>query len=213
MSVDPRYEMSLDEVRNFINISEKSNYRLNLIICGGEPLLWRHLEEGIELLNQSSITNRILIFSNVMNISRVNQNVIDGITELRVSQYESNKENMDFLCKEYGDKIRVVDRRGFFQQPKEPMQDVLPCDCLNQEHLYTNGKVYGCAHGAAINGGKDVTENGVELYIPLQEGYLSKMAGIRLAQAEELCTRCSSNAKIRAVLKRIPKKDRSPLKL
>lgn len=68
-----RYQMSLDEVRAFIRLTEASGYRIEkLHITGpGEPLLWTHFAEGLRLLRASSAIGFIEILSNGLAIERI----------------------------------------------------------------------------------------------------------------------------------------------
>jgi hypothetical protein len=73
-------------------------------------------------------------------------------------------------------------------------------------------KVYACAHGASRNNGKDELEDGTKLYTPLEVGYLDHMDRIR-KETEILCTKCSSNLKVRRVVEKYVKSDQHRIKL
>jgi hypothetical protein len=199
------YEMSLDELTGFLNVTRQSNYKLDLIICGGEPLLWQYLKPGLKMIHESGIAGRVLIFSNVMDISKVDDVVMEYVTQLRISRYECNGKNTQVLQERYPDKVRIVERTIFYRQPSEPLPNVLPCECVNQEFLYMKGKVYACAHGASRNKGKDVLEDGTPLFVDLAPGYLTTMAEIRAKQEAWLCTKCSSNLHVREVCDKFKK--------
>jgi hypothetical protein len=205
------YEMSLAELATFIRVTQESRYRLDLIICGGEPLLWNHLREGLQMIRHAQISRRILLFTNAVNIARVDDAVMSCLSELRVSGYACNAANTTILQQRYPAKTKAVDRRVFYRQPAQALDGTRPCVCTNRECLYMNGKVYACPHGASVNDGLDRLADGTPLYVPLQAGYLAGLAAIRSAQEARLCTKCSSNIKVRKVTARFPKKDRALL--
>ena len=47
MEANAKYEMSLEEIDFFLEASEKYNYKFDFILSGGEPLIWKNLEEGL----------------------------------------------------------------------------------------------------------------------------------------------------------------------
>lgn len=210
MRENAKYEMSIPELQDFLDITKRSGYVFNMIVCGGEPLLWRHLEEGMKLIHESGVANRILIFSNVIDISRVTDEVMKYTTQLRVSRYESNEKNTKELIARYPDKIRVVERREFCELPTEPVPGSLPSlpdDCLTPENLFMKDKIFACPHVASVNGGKDTLDDGTKLYVPLQIGYMDGMKQI-LEKQKHLCMKCISNKKIRRNAKTFKKLDR-----
>jgi len=212
MSANAGYEMALEELDKFIQVTQESRYLLNIIICGGEPLLWKHLQEGVKRVAESKIANRILLFTNAVNIRNVNNELMEHLSQIRISKYSKNAKNTDELCTRYPDKIRVVDRLKFYRQPDMPLHNVLPCECVNLEHLYMKEKIYACAHGCSRNGGHDELEDGTKLYAPLEIGYLNHMDRIR-NETEELCRKCSSNLKVRKVVEKYKKADQYRIKL
>lgn len=212
MSTNAGYEMSLEELDRFIQVTQESKYLLNVIICGGEPLLWKHLHEGVKRVSESKIANRILLFTNAVNIKNVNDDLMERLTQIRISKYDKNAKNTDELCARYPDKIRVVNRFVFYRQPDVPLDNVLPCECVNLEYLCMKDRVYACAHGCSRNDGKDELEDGTKLYAPLEVGYLDHMDRIR-KDTEELCRKCSSNLKVRRIVEKYKKADQYRIKI
>ena len=208
MRENRHYEMSLLEVAEFLRVTRESGYVVDIILSGGEPLLWRHLKQGLKMIRKSGIVKRILLFTNAMDISQVDDGVMSCLSQLRISRYCSNADNTRILCQRYPKNAKIADRREFYRQPAEPIDDVLPCQCVNTEYLYMNGKVYACAHGASANNGRDELPDGTKLYVPLRVGYMDAMAAIRAAQERSLCAKCSSNVKVQAFAERFKKKER-----
>lgn len=204
------YDMSMQELDDFLLVTKESGYRFDLIICGGEPLLWKHLQEGLAAIHQSEVANKILIFSNAINIKNVTDDVMKYVNQLRISRYESNDENTQELIRRYPGQIRVVERREFWHLPTQPIEGTLPQDCLTPERLYMKGKVFACPHSASVNGGKDELYGGQKLYVPLQKDYLNQMDKILEAQTN-LCAMCISNTKVREHITRFKKNDNGEL--
>jgi len=206
MNSNKYYEMSIAELKMFIEITEKSKYVFDIIICGGEPLLWKYLDEGLKLIRNSSISNKILIFSNVVNIDIINDSIMQSITQLRISRYNCNQVNINKLMSYYPDKIRVVERREFFKLPIYSLDNVLPQECLTPECFFMENKVFACPHSASVNYGKNKLEDGTKLYVPLQINYLRYIKDI-LEKQTSLCAKCISNSKVRNRIKLFNKSD------
>lgn len=62
------YDLSLDDLENFIKVSEDSNYRYDQLTLNGfgEPLLWSNLEEGVKMLARSKSIGCIMEVNGVM---------------------------------------------------------------------------------------------------------------------------------------------------
>ena len=201
MSETRQYQMSVEEIAQFLEVSERSGYKFKFILSGGEPLLWKNLKPGLQLLRASSVCKRIEIFSNATDIRRIDGEVMSLIDQLRLSEYSDNQDNIADLVERYGDKVRVVDRTKFWKNPKKAMKGVLPAKCLNRhQHLYMDGKMWACPHSGSIANGNG---SKVTICCPLAEGFLDRMEEIFIAQQEEICTFCISNQKVRKKVERL----------
>lgn len=205
MAATKGYQMSIEELTSFIVISEQSSYQFNFQLSGGEPLIWKHLQTGLQLLRCSTICNRIEIFTNAMSLRLVNDEVIDTVDLIRVSEYTSNRNNIGKLQEKYGNKIRVVNREKFWKNPREKVPESTPAECLNPECMYMDYKIYACPHSASI---AEANRSKVPLFTPLEIHYLDRIPNIRKNQEDAICTYCISNNKIRKQLNKFRKKDR-----
>jgi organic radical activating enzyme len=189
------YQMSLEEIRRFIDVSEKSRFRFDIVLTGGEPLEWIHFKEGVRLLCGSKICQSLVIFSNARkNLHYLDKTVMDLVTGVRLSKYAYNEKEIITLKEQYPEKIWIVSRENFWVNPKEPVPDSLPAKCLNPEALLLSDCVYACPHSASIavfNG------SGVRLANPLAPGFLKGLASIKKEQQSEICAFCISNQKVR----------------
>lgn len=200
MSFDPFYEMSLKDLNALINVSEESNYIIDFILSGGEPLFWKHLVAGLKMLRESKICNKISIFSNAMKFHTITDEIISFIDILRISIYDNNLKQVNNLQKKYPDKIKAIDRQEFYVNPKFSVPNSLPVECLNPELFYYCGKVYACPHSASIarSIGSDI-----QTCIPLQLNYVDKLISVKNNQVSKICTCCISNKKVRNQVKKV----------
>lgn len=194
------YQMSLAEIKRFIDVSEKSRYRFDIVLTGGEPLEWIHFKEGIRLLCSSKICRSLVIFSNARkNLHYLDKTIMDLITGVRLSKYAYNEKEIMTLKEQYPKKVWIVPREDFWVNPKEPVPDSLPAKCLNSEALLLNDRVYACPHSASIavlNGSR------MRLANSLAVGFLNGLTSIKKEQQNEICTFCISNQNVR---KKAPK--------
>lgn len=126
----PDYHMSLEAIENFLRVVQDSDYFFSrLWINGfGEPLLWKHLEEGIKILSKSKHIGSLLIRSNGLNTGAVSQDVLSSITELSLSKYKTNREEIDELVAKHGSRIKVLAPAKFIKL-KGWSADI-PCSCI-----------------------------------------------------------------------------------
>jgi len=151
------YEMGLDELQMFIKSSQDRNLHYSSIsITGGEVTLWKYLEEGVKMLFDSKITNKITLSTNGNNPERVIDisNMLDHwvvsktqATADQIAKYDNFKSKIVF---------NTTKHRKF---PIKPIVNKLPANCcckqdlippiplLGDEYngvLYLRGKVYYC---------------------------------------------------------------------
>jgi organic radical activating enzyme len=195
MKARQAYQMSLEEIQELIDVSSQSRYKFNFTLTGGEPLLWKNLNQGVRMLRESSITNSIQIFSNVTHIHQVNDQLIDDIDCLRISQYPTNKDNTRILKEKYPEKVQIAEREEFWPNPETALENVLPARCANPEVMLFEREVYACPHSLSIALHHNV-EN-LKLAEPLKPGFMKAKEPIRRGQEEQICTRCISNLNVR----------------
>lgn len=190
----PNYQMSLDEIGKFIEISERSHYYFDLILTGGEPLSWDYLKDGIKLLRSSKVCSSLHLFTNAMDISKLNAEIASHVDRIRISRYEGNYENAIKLSKLFGKKVEIVDRRKFWENPTHKVPDALPARCCNQEIMLFDYKIYACPHSASI----DLTgHSDIKLYNPLEYRFLKGLERIKKTQQNVICSLCISNLNVR----------------
>jgi glycosyltransferase involved in cell wall biosynthesis len=195
------YQMSIGEIKHFIEVSEKSHYRFDLILTGGEPLCWDHFREGIKLLKGSRICNSIHLFTNALDISKLDAEIVGFLDRIRISRYSVNANNIERLIELFGNKVEVVDRRKFWKNPTHPLPNTVPPICCNPEIFLFNNKVYACAHSASIS---FTSKSKTDLCNPLEVGFISGLDRIRKRQERGICDFCISNLKVRRQVEEEP---------
>ena len=153
MQWKPDYQMSLGEVEKFISDTKESDYDKfkSIIISGGEPLLWRHLEEGVRMLRESGLSHQLNIFTNGINAEAVTTGLFDNITILRLSKYAENKPVLADLVDRFGSEhIKIVDQTMHYPIPTELLDNVLPAKCGCEGYGLCDGIMYACPMVPAV---------------------------------------------------------------
>ena len=194
------YHMSIQELEKLIHYTKLSNYKFNrLTVSGGEPLLWKNLKDGLELLMNSGITKEITMFTNAVFYEKLTPDIAKNITTIRVSHYDhleggtDNSEHIIQLKKRHPNVV-VVERTEFLTTPSEPIQSKQDVNCQNLYTKYYNHNIWACAHAHSL--ALKVGSN-VKTGEPIGINYLDSAAEIRKGQHKDLCSICVSNASIR----------------
>jgi hypothetical protein len=194
-----RYQMSLEEVADFLRVSEESNYSFHIVLSGGEPLLWKNLEAGVTMLRASKAVRTITVFSNGIHYQKLNNRIVDMLDCLRVSHYKDvvggsdNTEHIKAIKALYP-KTTAVDRSRFWVNPDAPVAEYQPVACLNSERMFYDGRIYACPHAASI---AIHARSDVQTSIPLQPHFMEQTGAIRSGFHQEICSRCISNNTVR----------------
>ena len=136
-----QYELTLEQLENFLQVTEHSGYIIeNIRIHGpGEPLLWKFINEGLQLLNQSPCIKTVFIATNGLVLDRLHKESWNYIDEMRISIYENTKNNK--LISKYASsfpEIVNIDRKNCFRRlPDYNDVGIIPCKCIcNGPMLY-----------------------------------------------------------------------------
>ena len=200
MKDDIRYQMSIQEIKDLLKFSMLSKYSFDFVLTGGDPLLWRNLEEGLITLRKSPVTKSIVMFTNAMFHNRLTQKSIDCLDMIRISHYEGNESHMKYMKEKWPEKVSIVERTEFWANPLEPLANSLPAECLNPESLYHDGKIYACPHSGSIAKGNG---SNAKTFVDLGVNFLKEYESIRKNQEEDICTMCISNMKVRNQVQKI----------
>jgi hypothetical protein len=120
-AIDPRYHMSMEELETFIRFTEESDYVVDLYMHGpGEPLLWKHLTEGLTRLRASKSVKNISVVSNGVVLKKV-LHILDLVDSVHISLYGDAKKEIDHP------KV-IYNAHPFFLNKLYPAP--VPCTCL-----------------------------------------------------------------------------------
>lgn len=163
---DMSYQMPLDDLDALIEHFKKIECQAVLAsFCGpGEPLLWRHFNEGARRLVASGIAGRVEVTTNGRLLSVIADDVWPLLNPVYVSRYE-HAIDMDLIAKHSNVVIREKDVFMYIDESKLPSIAVGQCVCPGA--TYYKRRIYphcGPVFGDAIQrSGFPVTECSVEL--------------------------------------------------
>jgi len=204
MAEDSRYQMSVQEVKDLITAGDREQCKFDIVLTGGEPLMWKNLVEGVAWLSMADCVNTITMFTNAGFPDRLTSPLVGMLDDVRISEYFYNKDNVARLLTTYPDKVHVVDRTGFWKNPEGllPEAEAFPVVCMNPEILLYAGNVYACPHNLAISlRVKAATQLSVPLSTP---GFLAELRRIKNSESHKMgiCRACISNQTVRRVVEK-----------
>jgi hypothetical protein len=210
MERDPKYQMSLEQVRDFIRCTRASRYFIeNLWINGpGEPTLWKHFNEGVRLLHHSGVIGNINITTNGKSLTRIDAETWKFLNRVQVSIYPDS--DYSSFAQNFAQQVHsrsvVIERikDSFRIFPERRHEDSLParCDCPGPM-IYGDWVYFHCGpagFGAAQLKEEPFFENdayGSKLGLGyLEEAQVEKTYGLDQPQRTsrmDLCKYCWAN--------------------
>jgi len=200
----PNYHLSLDDIYKFIDYSQKANYTFDhLLYCGGEPMLWKHIEKATKLLKESNVVNEIWILSNALNwnYKKIFSFIFD-IDVVKCSDYGKNIKQINEIEKwlkqiNYKGKIKTA----FCHFHEKPLQhrvkNSLPAMCNCKEYALINGRICICSNGyPTIHWLGKTLDHYKKHSIPLQENFMDFTFKVDRYK-QEVCQYCLANGKTR----------------
>jgi organic radical activating enzyme len=197
-----RYDMSLESIERFIFFTKRSNYMFQqIVISGGESLLWSNFVEGITLLHQSDIAKSFKINTAAnLNLLKKKQHDIRTVTKLtnvkiRPSKYWFNQSGIDFLFSEFPrHKIKVEECRNFMTSPQK-MQDINleTSKCWGPTFSFYDDKIIWCANLLSLKHRFKLTdEDPIVKYksVEITDNYLEKITDKNRWGKEKICSGC-----------------------
>ncbi len=195
---NPCYEMSIDEVIDFVDACRASGYKIGqIIISGGEPMLWRHLVHGACLLRP--IADKMSMFSNgIAALSRIDEvrKASEFFDEIRVSADEHNINAVTALrngglnCK-----VKIKDKSEFRLRPRAAVTGVLPAKCRCPHIELCDGRLYACALllSGSVADGVDVPD---DMNTDVSPGFMDRLDTANVTSMP-MCAKCESNMRIK----------------
>lgn len=199
MDLAPKYHMSLEDVANLCQLAEKCEYRFDIILSGGEPLLWKYLNEALYILGNAPAIRTVTMFTNGILHNRLTKKAAWHCNAIRLSDYGHNAGPIIEMQKLYPTRASIVDRTGFWRNPRYayPKEEAHPVQCLNPEIMLYDGRVYACPHCLSIAQVLTTPPTADALSVPLAAGFLDAMDALKQTYHNDICTRCVSNKRIR----------------
>lgn len=194
-----KFQLSLEQVKKFIEFTEKSNYQIKTIFLSGpgEPFLWKHFNEGLALLHQSENILSIHVVTNGKFFHRIADETWDLIDSVYVSVYEDAQDlRLKDSLSHHQSKLeahRMLSFKRLLQPADVPLPMPHACSCHGP--MVFDGRVFlhcgPVVFDAARLYGKDIYEM-KELYVDLEENYLSEYDPLKIGNME-ICRYCWGN--------------------
>jgi hypothetical protein len=175
--------LPLDHLQEFIHFTETSGYLIEkLHLTGpGEPLLWKHLKEGLRLLRASPAIKEIYVISNGLSIHKIDNETWNNLDHVDISLYPAfNKwERLNSALAVHKDKINVRHTGRFYAAPQKGEIAPIPCGCNCTGPMFFDRKVFffcgPTVFGAAESKGVSVFDY-PEIYTEIGPNYLERSA-------------------------------------
>jgi len=196
-----QYQLSQEQLYNFIKFTEESNYFIEHLAVhgGGDPLLWKHFNEALPLLGRSPSIGTIVVTTNGLGIKRIDEKAWEYIDSLNISFYDAQPNSLfdEQVIAKYGHKIKVEHMTTFYERLKNKDETFsTPCDCMctgpmllgDDVFLYCGPPVFD----AAELQGKDIWEL-KDLRVKIGPDYLSKINPTSKGNMD-ICSQCWANS-------------------
>ncbi|MFC1524553.1 hypothetical protein ACFL6N_07165 [Thermodesulfobacteriota bacterium] len=196
----PHYELSLADLQKFLDVSRDSGYYIDdMRIHGpGEPLLWRHFNEGVGLMKDSGIIGSIFVATNGQLLEKITDDTWDCIDEMRVSLYSSfdRHEKLHEIIDRFPDKVMVNKVDTFRTLPVAGEEASIPCRCVcdgpmllgDRIFLYCGPPIFAAAHLFEEN-----ALGNSELSVSVGRNWLDSYDEQRMGNMK-YCKRCWANS-------------------
>lgn len=209
MKANPDYHLSLDDIDNWIKYSKESGYKFgNVILTGGEPLLWKNVVDGVKKLKNSRLIHRLIMYTNALAVNEDNLDMIGQILEnisiLRVSRYIGNEHKIKLIRDNFPkNKIKVVNKTKFIALPMKPIPNTLPAKCTCHAYDLTGSNISLCGPAKNIICRVGWNQEDFSYIIePLKRDYLTRLSKIP-KRNQPYCQYCVGNSKVRKEMRKV----------
>ncbi len=206
----PYYELSLAQLEKFLDVSRRSGYFIETMrIHGpGEPLLWRHFNEGVALMKRSGIIGSIFVATNGLLLHKISEAAWECIDEMRVSLYSSFKghRKLHDLIDKRSHKINIHPVDTFRRLPVAGEEAAIPCRCLCDGPMLMGDRVFLYC-GPPVFGAVERFDQEIfvdsDLSVPVDRNWLSAYQEKKKGHMY-LCKRCWANSNFAPALATAP---------
>jgi hypothetical protein len=192
----PGYNLSLDQLRTWISATQRSGYFFREVWINGpgEPLLWRHLDAGLQMLRDSGVCGAIIIVSNGQAMGRVSAATWHNIDLMFYDVYPADTAKRSLP----ESRIYRMPVAAFRSRVTGRMVGTIPAKCICHGPMLLGGRVWlHCGPvmwDAARLAGADPVAGSVEVAPDYLRGYDQASIG-----AMPLCEYCDGNETISAM--------------
>jgi hypothetical protein len=201
MDQSPGYEMEMGHVEDLVRYSKDAGYKFEFIIfTGGEPFLWRHIEDAAKAIRTAKIADVLTVYTNGLEIEKILS--LKGLfTNLKITRYSYNGHAFGEL--NGLSNLTVKTLKHFSTYPGQAIEDSLPSDCGCRAYSMLGDQVYLCsfqpmlmAHYGAKIGCQDLD------IVPMQPKFLDDFRTMNPFNRER-CRWCFGNTKVASKTARI----------
>jgi|GEM_PF-3167029 len=202
------YQLSLENLDRFLYYTERSNYFLRSVAVHGpgEPFLWKHLNEGLQMLGRSKAVGWISSVTNGQLLDRITDETMESIDRLFVSVYENYNryELLEDMLRRYPSKMKINDGKFFWEHAASPTETApIPARCSCSGPMLFDDKIFPyCGppvFGAAKAKGVDVYDL-PNMWVPIGMNYMEKFNAKRVGSMD-ICRHCWANENFQGRLK------------
>ncbi|MBO7708215.1 MAG: 4Fe-4S cluster-binding domain-containing protein, partial [Thermoguttaceae bacterium] len=198
------WEATLDDVEFFCRCAELQGYTFErVILAGGDPYIWKNLEEGVRMFHDSPAFGGVNLFTGIID-EKLTRRIEPLMQYIGLSYYGVEPE--------FTSPKMEVDRTSasHWILPSEPVPGTLPADCCCFGPNVRAGRVYRCstipdlllAEGEEL-AAEDYSE-------PLTSQFLDLYLGADIYQ-DYHCASCVANLNLRPHLQKEPNTDQKVL--
>ncbi|SEH04575.1 radical SAM protein [Candidatus Venteria ishoeyi] len=216
-SIYQDFSLSLEELETFLYYTQKSNHKFRWInICGGEPTIWEHLNEGIELIHKKLGSIHINLISNGLKLNAIRDEVLQYLSKIYITDYPGiNIDHHVQLLQSRAKKINTLEIVRHIMNwcdslPSQAYRHTLPANCNCNFPVFIKDKVFVCDH--AYTGSQAIGSdllNFPERYVELKINYLDHFKGLDIFNMD-ICQSCISNRKVNSIIGKVEWKQKIP---
>jgi len=196
----PDFQLELSQLETFLRVSKESGYVIESAeIHGiGEPLLWRHLKEGLLLLQDRSVIKVVQLVTNGILLESVADFVLPLVDRLRISVYpQVSHEVKAFIHRtaaQNPNKVEIITRNVFWRIPTSLEFFPVPTQCCCGMSL-VGDSISVCSApvwSAAAILHTDLKARWQDITVPVKTGWYDEYIRTRacLSGRMDLCTKC-----------------------
>jgi len=191
------YHMTPDEIKTICRRTRELGLHFaQALIMGGEPALWKHLEEGCRVIRESGLFDEIHIYTNYKDVDPLINLFDKGLADLAIVQtVNMSIEGVRKLWEKHAVKIRITNQPSHWVHPDKPVEGTLPAACGCDQITVFDGRMYSCpgAYHNTKRMGWDI--DNPRLWVNIEDdwySYFMKMDRYSIAA----CSVCLANSKM-----------------